>query len=159
MEQPFQALAEHIASVAPQVAAATADSDDQALRRRPEPGAWCALEVVGHLIDKMAIWRARVAAIASQEQPHLDLYDQDALVGAQSYRTARLCGLLERLTAGCAAFAGTVRALPEEAARRTGFHPDHGQVTLRQCIEIPLASVGPHLSQLRAALANHVVGG
>jgi hypothetical protein len=152
MEQPFQTLAEQIASVPPQVAAATRDADDQALRRRPEPGAWCALEVVGHLIDKMAIWQARVEAIASHEQPHLDLYDQDALVEAQSYRTARLGDLLEQLTASCAAFAGTVRVLPEEAVRRTGFHPDYGQITLRQCIEIPLASVGPHLSQLRAAL-------
>jgi hypothetical protein len=43
MERPFQALAEQIASVPPQVAAATSDADDQALRRRPQPGAWCAI--------------------------------------------------------------------------------------------------------------------
>ena len=153
MEQPFTTLAEQIAAVAPEVAAATSDADDGALRRRPGPGAWCALEVVGHLVDKMGIWRARALAIASQERPHLDLYDQDALVEARSYRSAQLGDLLEELAAGCAAFAGTVRALPDEMAGRTGIHPEHGQITLRQCIEIPLASVGSHLTQLRVALA------
>jgi hypothetical protein len=153
MEQPFPVLAEQIAAVAPNVAAATSDADDETLRRRPEPGEWCALEVVGHLVDKMEIWQARVQAIASQERPSLDLYDQDALVQARSYRTAQLGDLLEELAAGCAAFAGTVRTLREEMAGRTGIHPEYGQLTLQQCVQIPLASVGPHLTQLRAALA------
>ena len=153
MEQPFSVLAEQIAAVAPNVAAATSDADDETLRRRPEPGEWCALEVVGHLVDKMEIWRARVQTIASQERPYLDLYDQDALVQARSYRTAELGDLLEELAAGCAAFAGTIRTLREEMAGRTGIHPEYGQLTLRQCVQIPLASVGPHLAQLRAALA------
>jgi glutamate dehydrogenase/leucine dehydrogenase len=34
-----------------------------------------------------------------------------------------------------------------------------GCQVLPYAFEIPLASVGPHLSQLRSALANHVVGG
>jgi uncharacterized damage-inducible protein DinB len=116
MEQPFPVLAEQIAAVAPNVAAATSDADDETLRRRPEPGEWCALEVVGHLVDRMEIWRARAQAIASQERPYLARYDQDALVQARSYRTAQLGDLLEELAAGCAAFAGTVRTLREDMA-------------------------------------------
>jgi hypothetical protein len=88
MEPPFATLADEIASVPSKVTAATSGADDQALRRRPEPGEWSALEVVGHLVDKMRIWRARVQAIAVEERPRIDLYDQDALVTAQSYRTA-----------------------------------------------------------------------
>jgi hypothetical protein len=67
------------------------------MRRRPEPGEWCALEVAGHLVDKLEIWRARAQAIASQERPYLDLYDEDALVQARSYRTAQLDDLPEEL--------------------------------------------------------------
>jgi hypothetical protein len=152
MEPPFATLADEIASVPSKVAAASSGVDDQTLRRPPEPGEWCALEVVGHLVDKMRIWRARVQAIAVEERPRLDLYDQDALVAAQSYRTAQLGELLEELAAGCAAFAATVSALPEETAHRTGIHPEYGEITLRQCVQIPLASIGPHLTQLRAAL-------
>ena len=147
MEQPFPARAEQIAAIAPSVAAATSDADDEVLRRRPEPGR-CALEVVGYLVDKLEIWRARAQAIASQKRPHLDLNDQDALVQARSYRTGQLSDLLEELAAGCAAFVGTVRTLGEERAGRTGIHPEHGQLTLPQCVPIPLASVGPHLTQL-----------
>jgi hypothetical protein len=109
--------------------------------------------LVGHQVDKMEIWRARAQAIASQERPDLDRYDQDGLVQARSYRTAQLGGLLEELAAGCAAFADTVWRLSEELAGQTGIHPQDGQLPLRQCVQIPLASVGPHLTQLRAALA------
>jgi uncharacterized damage-inducible protein DinB len=152
MEPPFATLADEIASVPSKVTAATSGADDQALRRRPEPGEWSALEVVGHLVDKMRIWRARVQAIAVEERPRIDLYDQDALVTAQSYRTAQLQDLLEELAAGCPAFAATVSSLPEETAHRSGIHPEYGEITLRQCVQIPLASVGPHLIQLRGAL-------
>jgi len=130
MEPPFATLADEIASVPSKVTAATSGADDQALRRRPEPGEWSALEVVGHLVDKMRIWRARVQAIAVEERPRIDLYDQDALVTAQSYRTAQLQDLLEELAAGCPAFAATVSSLPRgdgpperHPSRIRGDHP------------------------------------
>ena len=39
--------------------------DDHAIRHRPAAGEWSAVEVVGHMIDKMQIWTGRVPNISS----------------------------------------------------------------------------------------------
>ncbi len=49
--------------------AALSGADDRALRHRPAPGEWSAVEVVGHIVDKMDAWRERVERIAGEERP------------------------------------------------------------------------------------------
>jgi hypothetical protein len=55
-------------------------SDDPAIRHRPAVSEWSAIEVVGHMIDKMQIWTSRVELVMVEERPALPAYDQDALV-------------------------------------------------------------------------------
>src|SRR5258707_13766784 len=45
-------------------------SDDRAIRHRPAVGAWSAVEVVGHMIDKMQIWPSRVECLLVKERLH-----------------------------------------------------------------------------------------
>ena len=49
-------------------------SDDHAIRHRPAEGEWSAIEVVGHMIDKMQIWTSRVVRLMVEEQPALPEY-------------------------------------------------------------------------------------
>ena len=53
--------------------------DDEAIRHRPGENEWSAVEVVGHMIDKMQIWASRVERILVEERPALPGYDQDTL--------------------------------------------------------------------------------
>ncbi len=53
-------------------------NDGNAIRHRPAAGEWSAIEVVGHMIDKMQIWISRVERIMVEERPALPAYDQDA---------------------------------------------------------------------------------
>ena len=128
-------------------------NDDHAIRHRPAAGEWSAVEVVGHMIDKMQIWTGRVERLMVEERPALPGYDQDALVREHDYLHADPEVLFEQLRQACERFAALVERIPTSALQREGVHEEFGPMTLRQCIEAPLESVPGHLEQLRAAQA------
>ena len=126
-------------------------ADERAIRHRPAAGEWSAIEVLGHMIDKMSHWSNRVERIAREEQPTLPGYDQDAEVREHGYQQADPVVLLEYLQQQCERFAVLVAALPSSALQREGIHGEYGPMTLQQCIQAPLESVAEHLEQLRTA--------
>ena len=128
-------------------------SHEHAIRHRPAAGEWSAVEVVGHMIDKMQIWTSRVERLMVEERPALPGYDQDALVRDHDYLHADPEVLFERLRQACERFATIVERVPTSALQREGVHEEVGPMTLRRCIEAPLESVQGHLEQLRAAQA------
>jgi DinB superfamily len=71
--------------------------DDRAIRHRPAMGEWSAIEVLGHMIDKMALWSSRIERIWQEERPSLPGYDQDAAVRDQGYQQADPAVLCEHL--------------------------------------------------------------
>ena len=126
-------------------------SDENAIRHRPAAGEWSAIEVVGHMIDKMQIWISRAERIMVEERPALPAYDQEALVRDHAYQHADPEVLFEQLRQECERFALLVEGIPTSALLREGVHEEFGPITLRQCIEFPLESAPGHLEQLRAA--------
>ncbi|HZQ38122.1 MAG TPA: DinB family protein, partial [Dehalococcoidia bacterium] len=64
----------------------TADLSDARLRRRPASGGWSIVEITGHLIDKTEVWGERFRHIATQNQPSLPAFDQDAWVRDRNYQ-------------------------------------------------------------------------
>jgi hypothetical protein len=126
-------------------------NDEHAIRYRPAAGEWSAVEVVGHMIDKMQIWAGRVERLMVEERPALPGYDQDALVRDHDYLHADPDVLFEQLGQACERFAALVERVPTSALLREGMHEEVGPMTLRQCIEAPLESATAHLEQLRAA--------
>jgi|SRR5579884_58054 len=125
--------------------------DDRAIRHRPAAGEWSAIEVVGHIIDKMVNWAGRVERILAEERPALPVYDQDAWVQKHDYQHADPEALLEQLRRECERFATLIEHIPASALQREGVHEENGPMTIRQCIEAPLESSFEHLKQLRAA--------
>lgn len=126
-------------------------ADDWAIRQRPALGEWSAIEVLGHMIDKMSHWSNRVERILLEERPTLPGYDQDAEVREHGYQRADPAILYGHLQQRCERFAALVATLPLGALQREGVHGEYGPMTLQQCIEAPLESVPGHLEQLRAA--------
>src|SRR5205085_6032040 len=117
----------------------------------PAAGEWSAIEVVGHMIDKMGIWTGRVERLMTEEGPALPAYDQDALVREHDYLHADPEVLLEQLNQACERFAALIQRVPDSALEREGMHEEFGPMTIRQCIVLPLESSPEHLKQLRAA--------
>ena len=125
--------------------------DDRAIQHRPATGEWSAIEVLGHMIDKMQNWCRRTERILKEERPALPGYYQDASVREHDYQHANPEALLEQLKQACEHFATVVEHIPEVALARVGIHGEIGPITLRYCIEAPVQSAGEHLEQLRAA--------
>ncbi len=125
--------------------------DEPAIRYRPAPGEWSAIEVVGHMVDKMRHWSRRVERVLKEEQPTLPGYDQDAEVREYDYQHADANTLFEQLQQQCEHFATLIESIPTSELERKGIHGEFGNMTLRQCIEAPLKSVPEHLEQLKAA--------
>ena len=125
--------------------------DDHAIRHRPAAGEWSAIEVVGHMIDKMGIWTSRVERLLAEELPALPAYDQDALVREHDYQHADPEVLFEQLRQACERFASLIEGIAVSALEREGVHEEFGPIMLHQCITYPLESAPPHLQQLRAA--------
>ena len=148
-------LATRLLAVPSEVRAAVEGLADGARRHRPAAGEWSAIEVVGHLVDKMEAWRGRVetlaAAGAGDPPPMLLPYDQDADVRRNRYQEAKPGVLLGRLDGACRRFADAVLRAPDHALGRTGVHGEYGPVTLVDCVDLPLASIPDHLAQLKAA--------
>jgi hypothetical protein len=125
--------------------------EDPAIRHRPAAGEWSAIEVVGHMIDKMQYWCRRTERILTEERPALPGYDQDASVRDRDYQHASAEVLLEQLSQDCEHFATIVEHIPQSALEREGVHGEIGPITLRYCVEAPIQSAAGHLEQLRAA--------
>jgi hypothetical protein len=125
--------------------------NDRAIRHRPAPGEWSAIEVVGHMIDKMQNWSRRTERILSEERPALPGYDQDVSVRDHDYQHADADALLEQLSQSCEHFAAVVEHIPDTAFERQGMHSEFGPITLRYCVEVSIQSAEAHLKQLRAA--------
>jgi hypothetical protein len=126
-------------------------SDDHAIRHRPAAGEWSAIEVVGHMIDKMGIWTSRVERLLTEDLPALPAYDQDALVREHDYQHDDPEELFEQLGQACERFASLIERVPFSSLEREGVHEEFGPITLRQCIVYPLESSPEHLQQLHAA--------
>src|SRR5215831_7457114 len=93
-------------------------NNEDAIRHRPAEGEWSAVEVVGHMIDKMQIWASRVERILHEEHPALPGYDQDALVRDHDYQHANPDALFERLKQACEHYATLVERLPDSALQQ-----------------------------------------
>jgi DinB superfamily len=125
--------------------------DDDTIRHRPAENEWSAIEVVGHMVDKMQIWASRVERILVEDWPALPGYDQDTLVREHDYRYADPDVVFEHLRQACERYATLVERIRTSALQREGVHEEFGPMTVRQCIEATLDSVPEHLAQLRAA--------
>jgi len=71
--------------------------DDARLRRRPAPGEWAVIEVVGHLADTEERALARVRRMLAEDTPYLEPFDQEALAEERHYLDLDLEEELARL--------------------------------------------------------------
>jgi hypothetical protein len=125
--------------------------DDRAIRHRPAAGEWSAIEVLGHMIDKLSHGIRRVERVLHEDRPDIPGYDQDAEVRDHGYQHANPADLHKQLQQQSERFAALVATIPSSALQREGVHAENGPRTLRQFILAPIESAHTHLEQLQAA--------
>ena len=121
--------------------------DDARLRRRPAPGEWAIIEVVGHLADTEERALARVRRMLAEEDPELAPFDQEALaeqrhdLGLDLEELARLEELRRQHLAELAALDGS-------GWDRTGRHGEHGELSVELYETYVAAEEVDHLAQI-----------
>ncbi len=92
-------------------------------------GGWTVRQVVHHLVDSHVNAFVRHKLVATETDPPLKAYDENAWVGCAD-GAAAIGGSLLLLDALHERWATFLRALPESAFARTGVHTDRGKMTL-----------------------------
>jgi hypothetical protein len=126
--------------------------DDVRLRRRPAPGEWAIIEVVGHLADTEEQALARVRRMLAEDNPVLKPFDQEALAEERRYLDLVLHGELDRLEQLRQQHVAELEALDTPAWVRTGRHGEHGEISIELYETHVAAEEIDHLAQIARLL-------
>ncbi len=118
---------------------------------RPAPDAWCASEVVGHVIEADRHGFAeRVRAILASDRPILATWDQAAVAAARGDQSRDPAALVAELDEGRAADLELVRRLDAGDLARTGIHPEVGVLSVGDILHEWVHHDRAHLGQVLA---------
>jgi uncharacterized damage-inducible protein DinB len=113
---------------------------------QPAPGKWSVREIVAHLADCEIVWGWRLRQVYGEEHATIQPFDQDSwsrVYAAYSLPQARAC--FEALRAWNVVFVG---ALSEADKRRPVLHPERGEETLWNIVQIMAGHDLHHLEGL-----------
>jgi uncharacterized damage-inducible protein DinB len=125
--------------------------DDAALRRKPLPDAWSALEVACHLRDTERVWAERLVKTAFSEKPAFSMGDHDSWPAQNSYNTQDIASCLKEFTRLRDDNLRLLRSLPALQWSRVGVHPKRGETTIERMVEIMIEHDNEHLAEAAKA--------
>jgi len=131
--------------------AAIAGLSMEQLRAHPRPGKWSILEIVMHLADSELVGATRVRYVQAQPGIRLPTYDQERWTARLRHNeadvgllddTLALFHLLRRIT-------GRVFAAAQgDDWSATAVHPEFGEITLRNLLELYADHSERHVEQV-----------
>ena len=122
--------------------------EEEALRSRPAPEAWAAIEVIAHMADTDERALERIRRMREEDEPTLPAFDQDALAVERAYIAQPIEPTLRRLQETIAALVATLESLDDGGWRRTGRHETHGRLSIAEYLAHVAAEDVDHLAQL-----------
>jgi hypothetical protein len=142
-----------------EVAQATASAVQSVLRdagldlhRRPAPGEWSVLELVGHLVDAEIVMSGRYRWAISQDEPPLLGYDQDLWVARLRHNEDQPDELLAVFSALRAANLRLWRQSTAEDRDRVAMHSERGPESYGMMFRMLAGHDRFHLNQMRDTL-------
>jgi hypothetical protein len=127
--------------------------DETRTAKRPEPGKWCAREVLGHLIDSACNNHRRFVIGQGAELKKMDGYQQDDWVGRQHYDRVPWRDLVALWSSYNRHLAHVIGCAPAATLSHSFESPAGQPVTLGFLMEDYVAHLRHHLEQLRTLLA------
>ncbi len=128
------AMIDAIAALPDQIEAAVKGLNDAQLDTPYREGGWTVRQVVHHLADSHMNSFVRMKLILTEDKPALKPYNQDAWAIQADVRSIPVATSLAILRGLHARWVALLRALPESAWDRKGFHPERGDVTLQSML-------------------------
>jgi len=122
------------------------------LQRRPAPGEWSVLELLGHLVDAEIVVSGRYRWTISQDEPPLLGYDQDLWVARLRHNEARPEELLALFSALRTANLRLWRGSTAEDRDRVAIHAERGPESYGLMFRMLAGHDRFHLNQMRETL-------
>jgi len=126
---------------------------DAQLTTHFQAGEWTVAQNVHHLADSHMNSFIRMRLILTEERPTLKPYDQDLWATLADSGTTALEESLSILDGLHARWVRLFESLDETTWRRSGLHPENGEVTLEDILRIYAAHGQGHIDQIGRALA------
>jgi hypothetical protein len=118
------------------------------LAKRPAPGKWSIHEIITHLADTEMVMACRARWIAFEDGATLVPFDQDKWANGRVREKEPLAESLERFRILRRSQLRLFRNASKEDLGRKGFHPERGEVTLREQLETVAGHDLNHLAQI-----------
>ena len=120
-------------------------------RWRPGDGEWCALEVVGHLIESEERgFAGRIRTILAEERPRFATWDQAGVARARNDAAGDDAALLAEFARRREESVALVRGLTVEDLNRGGDHPEVGFLTIGDLLHEWIHHDRNHFKQMLA---------
>lgn len=112
---------------------------------------WTTSEIIGHLCDAARYWGGRMRLAIFEDRPHLEPFDQDALVRLAAYRYTPIDALAQEFRLVNASNVALLRGLRPEQWERISVHGERGPLSVRAMVEIEAQHELDHVRMLAAA--------
>jgi DinB family protein len=141
-----------ITSLPLQVRSAVAVASDIALRRRPAPDVWSAMEYVCHLRDVYATYTIRLHRVRTEDSPAVEPMFSDLRAIRFRYAQLPLLPVLDELESHIAGFRDEAATLAPQDWRRTVSRRPEELRTARWLVRQALHEGRHHLADIREVL-------
>lgn len=142
-----------VGGAAAMIEAELAALPDEVVRWHPGPREWCALEVLGHLIEAdRRGFDGRIRIILREDAPALAAWDQDAVARERGDCARSARDLIDEFLALRRDSVALVSALRPADLTRIGRHPKVGDLTIRDLLHEWVHHDRNHLRQIQAGV-------
>ncbi len=115
---------------------------------RRAPDRYSPKELLYHLAEVEEAFFKRYQLIAEQEHPQLTVYDPHDALSEERFAGGSVQEGIARFTEARTRSLQFLRSLPEEACLRTGVHPEFGEWSIFQQVQLCVAHDLLHLSDV-----------
>jgi hypothetical protein len=127
-------------------------TDVEALRRRPRPEVWSALEYGAHVRDVVAVFTERIGRVLTEPQPTFGWWDHDAAVIAERYNEDRPDDVASSIEANADSLAAVLSGVPTTDWSRMGTRRDGETLTVAAFARFALHEVRHHRYDAEASI-------
>jgi hypothetical protein len=123
----------------------------------PQPGEWCAKEVLGHLIEaERRGFAGRIRIVLASDSPRLETWDQEEVARQRQDCGRAVDDLLAEFAQAREASVVLAAGLREADLARAGQHPTVGRLTVRDLLHEWVHHDRTHLGQILANVQAYV---
>ena len=130
-----------------------AAADDDAVRQRPAPGSWSALEYGVHVRDSLSVFAERIIRTLAEHDPQLGWWDHEAAIADGMANESDVSAVVDDLQRNAAKLSEALRLVSEDDWDRPATRRNGERMTIELLARFSLHEVVHHRVDAAAALA------